>query len=386
MSTILLTGATGQVGSTLAPLLRKEGHRVIYLARPSGNISARMRLREATGLVIDPNDVVEGDVTLAFAGIGVDTRDILRGKIDKVLHSAASTKFDDRLAEETLLINLQGTHNMVGLADELHIPEFHFISTAYVAGDARYMPENILEIGQTGRNPYERSKLSAERFVRGWTSRKTSIYRPSIVIGDSKDGNVSSYTGYYGFFLSFWRLRNSLRERWEKDPDECRRNGFRFEDGVLYIPLHINCSVKSPINLVTSDWLAQVITGLVALPATGMSYNLTHSNPTRVVSVIDESLQHLGIRGISYGGPIPPGPQTPFVSTIQRTVDKQLEKFGCYINHEAHFQTGNVRKSLGEDAPELPPIDATLLARMLDFAVETNFGRREASNKVSLAS
>ena len=33
MATILLTGATGTVGSTLAPLLKERGHKIIYLTR-----------------------------------------------------------------------------------------------------------------------------------------------------------------------------------------------------------------------------------------------------------------------------------------------------------------------------------------------------------------
>ena len=131
MQTILLTGVTGQVGSALAPLLQEKGYRVLYLIRPNGEKDAQARLREILPNLREGMDIaIGGNVTLPNAGVCADDLQKWCGKVDKVVHGAAAISFEDSDAEKTRLTNVEGTYNMLRLAEELHASDFHYISTA----------------------------------------------------------------------------------------------------------------------------------------------------------------------------------------------------------------------------------------------------------------
>ena len=376
MSTILLTGVTGQVGSSLAPLLQERGHRVLYLIRPNNGQDATARLREVLPYLRETDIVLSGDVTLPFAGISEADRRKWKGQIDKVIHGAASIKFDEAVAEETRYINVDGTRTMLNLAEELGVKEFHFLSTAYVAGSARTFAETDFDVGQTTRNAYESSKWAAERLVRSWSAGKFSIHRLGIVIGDSKTGYSKYFNGYYGFFIGFWRLLQSLRQRWETKPEECLQQGVSFsEDGFLELPLCIGCSPTSKLNLVTTDWLSSMLTCLFDRPATNQTFHLVHPSPPRVQWVIETSLEHLGIRGVQYRETTDFS-QYPILQRFQSGLDRNLNRYLPYVTHEPVFDCTHLMCTLGERYVPPPAVDKALLVKMLDYAKSVNFGQK----------
>lgn len=375
MSTILFTGATGQVGSSLAPLLQKRGHRVLYLIRANNDQDVVTRLRGVLPYLRKEDVVINGDVTLPNAGISEEDRKKWNGRIDKVIHGAASIKFDEAVAEETRHININGTSTMLNLAKEFGVQEFHFISTAYVAGSARTFAETDFDVGQTARNAYESSKWAAERLVREWPNGKFTIHRPGIVIGDSKTGYVQSFNGYYGFFIGFWRLLQNLCQKWEAKKEDCLQQGISFsEDGFLNLPLCIDCSPISRLNLVTTDWLSSTLAQLVDLPALNQTFQLIHPTPPRVQWVIEASLDHLRIKGIQYRDSVDFS-QYPMLQRFQDSLDRNLNRYLPYVTHEPIFDCTNLRRVLAEHYVAPPAIDKAILIRMLDYAKSVNFGR-----------
>src|SRR3989344_1898302 len=97
MATILVTGITGTVMQPICARLLEEGHTIVALVRPANGTSSKERLEtlfyineEAAGRLI----ALSGDITQGFAGIGVEEQQQLQG-IDKVLHGAASIKFQE---------------------------------------------------------------------------------------------------------------------------------------------------------------------------------------------------------------------------------------------------------------------------------------------------
>ena len=376
MSTILMTGVTGQVGSTVAPLLQERGHRVLYLIRPSDGKDAVARLREVIPDLRENDIAISGDVTLPFAGISEVDRRKWKGQIDKVVHGAASIKFDEAVAEETRYINVDGTRTMLALTEELGVPEFHYLSTAYVAGSARAFAETDFDVGQTTRNAYESSKWAAERLVRDWSAGKFSIHRLGIVIGDLKTGYVQSFNGYYGFFIGFWRLLHSLRQRWETKREECLEQGISFsEDGFLELPLCIDCSPTSKINLVTTDWLSQTLIRLLDLSASNQTFHLVHPSPPRVQWIIETSLEHLGIRGVVYRDSVDFSTR-PMLKRFQSGLDRNLNRYLPYVTHEPVFDCENLKRTLAERYVPPSAIDKALLVKMLDYAKSVNFGQK----------
>lgn len=207
MQTILLTGVTGQVGSALAPLLQEKGYRVLYLIRPNGEKDAQARLLEVLPNLREDLDIaISGDVTLPNAGVSDADIQTWEWKVDRVMHGAAETSFDEIRAEKIRHTNIEGTRNVLNLSEELCVFDFHYMSTAYISGDAVIFHETDLDVGQEFSNPYEVSKLDAERVVRNWRNGKFTIHRLPIVLGDSNHGNVRTFQGYYGFLMPFLRL------------------------------------------------------------------------------------------------------------------------------------------------------------------------------------
>jgi hypothetical protein len=75
-----------------------------------------------------------------------------------------------------------------------------YVGTAYVAGERRGLVlESELECGQTFHNTYERSKLrgGGAGATRARGEQSTTIYRPSIIVGDSRTGRTASFKVLY---------------------------------------------------------------------------------------------------------------------------------------------------------------------------------------------
>lgn len=377
MKTILLTGVTGLVGSSIAPLLRQNGYRLIYLVRPNKGQNAADRLKKALGEVSPEDIAIEGDITLPYGGMSAGLRRNWMGQIEKIVHCAASIRFDESLSEETCFTNLQGARNMLKLATDLRVPEFHFLSTAYVAGDAENFNECDFEIGQVPRNAYESSKQQAEGLVRSWPGGRFSIYRPSIIVGDADTGFTSAFDGYYGCFKVFWFLRNLLEKRFEQDPEKCKEQGIDFDaNGILHLPLNIPCSAESTLNFVTRDWLSRTLVDLIGLRSSNRTYHLVHPNPPKVRWVSETSLRLLGMTGFRYYDPADLS-QWPLLKRIQKSLDGELKRYLPYINHGTNFGSANLVRALGEKYSPPVAITEELLARILNFAKSVNFGRGE---------
>lgn len=75
---------------------------------------------------------------------------------------------------------------------------FHYVSTCYVSGRyAGAFGEDDLDVGQQFNNFYEETKFLAEVEVQNRRDRgmPTTIYRPSVVVGDSSTGKTQKYDG-----------------------------------------------------------------------------------------------------------------------------------------------------------------------------------------------
>lgn len=373
MATILLTGATGTVGQALVPSLKKRGHRLVYLVRGS---NPEQRIQAELGEYFTSDDCCwNGDVTEQLGGVDQERIHQWLGKVDHLVHLAGAIKFDEQLADDTHRMNVDGLKHMLALADDLGSPVFHHMSTAYVAGNQDVFTEDSMDCGQHNFNAYERSKLEAEKILKVWQGRK-HIYRMSIMVGDSKTGKVSAFNGYYGFFTSFWRLLCDLRSKWQLDADRLQAQGITFTaDGVLVLPLTVRCSVESRLNLIPADWLAETMAELISAESSHLVYHLTHPKPPRVQWVIEQTLKHMGITGLNYGENAIGSSDRGLLGHLQRGLDKGLEQFLPYVTHGPTFTFEHVLDALGDRYVSPAPVDDSLIATMLDYAMLVNFGR-----------
>ena len=181
--TVLVTGASGVVGQALVPRLVDGGGSDVICLTHRAAVGERVRMRHAGSV-----SMVQGDVSLPDLGLGALGFRDLAARVDSVVHAAALTDFGG--PDETLQrINVDGTGHALGFAD---VAGAHFvhISTAYL--DARGEGER----GHVAAR-YAASKRAAEAVVKAG-GVGYSIVRPSIVIGDSRTGAMSSAQGLHG--------------------------------------------------------------------------------------------------------------------------------------------------------------------------------------------
>lgn len=151
---ILLTGATGVVGSALLPRLLEEGHEVRCLVRDPRRLGA---------------DRVRVQLSLSDLGDPRGLRHAVRGA-DTVIHLAAAIRDQPplRLEEVTAL----GTHRLLSAAERAGVRRFVFFSA--------------LGATEFQRTRFFRAKALAEKRVKA-SPLETTIFAPSIVYGRDDD-------------------------------------------------------------------------------------------------------------------------------------------------------------------------------------------------------
>jgi len=206
---IFLTGANGFLGSYLTRALAFEGWDVACLLRSQKGELAHERLHKALhGICADAAQadealarcsVVEGELDKPHFGMSRANYDRLAGGLDCVLHCAAMTTFDPAHAPRQWKVNVGGTEQVTRLAADCK-PSYgyHYISTAYVAGDRKDMAyESELDKGQGFFNGYESSKFEAEKIIIRYREQglATTVYPRSIMLGESSSWRTGLFIG-----------------------------------------------------------------------------------------------------------------------------------------------------------------------------------------------
>ena len=121
------------------------------------------------------------------------------GTMDHVVHCAAIYDITAGEAEQRAA-NVEGTRAVIELAQRLNAT-FHHVSSIAVAGDfAGEYTEDDFDVGQQLPTPYHQTKFEAELLVRSAPGLRYRIYRPAVVVGDSRTGEMDKVDGPYYFF------------------------------------------------------------------------------------------------------------------------------------------------------------------------------------------
>jgi len=368
---IVLTGATGFLGSHLAYQLLRKGHRVTALARGTKSSSPQERVAKALRRValtknnlnskFDNLEVLEGDIGQPDFGLSDDNWRKLASSAQEVWHCAASLSFAEEERSEIFRMNVDGTRNVLKLVEQLPIRRLHHVSTAYVAGTRTNTAlETEVDVGQTFKNPYEESKCRAELLVHEAYRKglaRPSVYRPSIVIGDSTTGQTTHFHGVYAFIRGLWSTVQKLRRGSPREQ-------------VFYLPLRLLGAESTTLNFVPIDY---VVAGMIEISQSASSigtiYHLANPNPTENHVWLRATCRALRVEGIQLVG------KSSFIKTPMTKTEvlfqKQMAFYYMYLQGEPRFDCHNTLEALKHSGVACPQVTADFIEKMagwyLDF-------------------
>ena len=200
--TIFITGFPGFLATRLVEKLARTEVQFFLLVQPKFIEQAMEEVQaisEETATPLECFSIIEGDIREPDLGADEEDLEAIRREVTSVFHFAAV--YDLGIDKETAFsVNVEGTRNVNDVVGQItNLRRYNYISTCYVAGERRgRILETELEHSAGFKNHYEESKYLAELEVERLKEKlPITIFRPSVVVGDSKTGETAKYDGIY---------------------------------------------------------------------------------------------------------------------------------------------------------------------------------------------
>jgi len=396
---ILVTGSTGFLGSAIAKRLLVSGCKLRLLIRRRDTGSSQMtfgrddlvkqlmlgyqmdgylqeQCRVADGrsnndeslyeLFSNNVEIVDGDITSGSLGLEKQEYIKLCNEVDEIFHCAAVTHFEMQGDEEHVAVNIKGTENVLQFASSGKQKRFHYVSTAYVAGKkSGTIYENGMVSEPLFNNEYERSKFVAEQLVIKYTKSNDipyTIYRPGIIVGDSKTGATCKFDNLYLFVKVLLNIKNSSDKH-------------KIED-LNNLAIRVPGDPGALINLVTLDYVADAIVAILEMrESIGGIYHITNPNPPRLSELRDMVMAVLEIKGMHLE--INRELEKQNLNTLEKLFLRQTRTYYSYLFSKLRFNDSNTQKALKGTGIICPVMTKELVAVLIDFAVCHNWGEEK---------
>ena len=386
---IFLTGATGLLGSYVATELLKRGHTLYLLARTRDGVKSSERVFEALRFwgMGNPDKfleerlkVLEGDVE--FKGLGLEEKDLklFKGKEIEVLHCAACTSFSPAASELLESANVEGTKNILDFASGIKAKVFHFVSTAYVAGDFKgRFCEKDLDVGQGFNNIYEKTKYESEVIARKFLEKEKipgNFFRPGIIMGDYASGRTTNFNALYIYFKVLYSVRKKLEERIRRKDSELEKLGIREENNYLVLPFRIAVNPDAKKNIVPVDFVGKAICVIAERECQGINtFHLTNPSPPAFSWLNSELHPGIGVKGITLVSKDDYESGKP--NRFERIINDSIKIYGPYFEREPEFESSQTSGILASSGLSFPELDKEYYLRVIDYAVGVDFGEKK---------
>jgi thioester reductase-like protein len=359
-----VTGATGFIGRRLVERLleRREGTVYVLVREQSAGRLDEMieRWSMVTGkAAAERVQPVVGDLRRPLLGVENEQVAELRGTIEHFFHLAAVYDMTAP-AERNTAVNVGGTTHAVELARAVGATRLHHVSSIAAAGTYRgVFTEDMFDEGQRLPSPYHRTKFESERIVREQPYVAWRVYRPGIVVGDSRTGEMDKIDGPYYFFKAIQRMRQLLPQ-WTPliGPD------------------------LGYTNVVPVDWVAGALEHIAHQPdLDGRAFHLTDPRPQRVEELLNElaSAAHAPRFALSIDkrltNPIPKWPlklglALPPLRQARKLALRELgipEEVLAHMELVPRFDTRETQRALAGTPLEQPPALHDYAGRLWDY-------------------
>jgi len=347
--TYFVTGGTGFIGRNLIDRLLERTGTIHVLVRKGSKKKFNTLVKERWS--DHPKRVVAVSGDLTKAGLGISSKDLtsLKGKIKHFFHLAAVYDLSAD-AESNQAANLDGTRHAIQAAEKMKAGCFHHTSSIAAAGlyEGTFR-EDMFEEAQGLNHPYFRTKHESEGMVREHCSIPWRVYRPGIVVGHSKTGEIDKIDGPYYFFKLIQKMRRML-------PPWVPTLGL--EGGR--------------INLVPVDFVAAAMDHIAHKPKLdGQCFHLTDPYPKRIGEMMNlfAEAAHAPLMSMRVDArlfsfiPAPVKQGLGMLPPVRRIINQVLSDLGIpkdvvsFFNYPTKFDTRETERALKGSGIEVPPLE-----------------------------
>ena len=342
---ILVTGFPGFIAERLLPRLLElspDPSFVCLVQEKFAEVARRriLALEDRHRYTRGRISMVTGDITLDRLGLDSAAARRLQDQVTEAWHLAAV--YDLAVSPELgQRVNVLGTRHLIELlSGARRFQRLDYVSTAYVSGTATgVFKETDLDVGQSFKNHYEETKFLAEREVVD-SKLPAAIYRPAIVVGDSRTGETAKFDGPYFTLRAMDRMPSP---------------GLFFRIG----------SGRNPANIVPLDFVVEAMARLSTLGGkSGRTYHLTDPAPLTTLEVARLFARALGKRFAFVPLPLSVARTALSAGAIGRFFGMPVETLD-YFDHPCTYDASQATTDLsllGVSCPRLPDYADRLVA------------------------
>ncbi|QKK02545.1 MAG: SDR family oxidoreductase [Pseudomonadota bacterium] len=344
-----VTGGTGFIGRHLIDQLLKRKGKIHVLVRRGSKTKFNRLVAERWSDHKNRVIAVSGDLGKSALGVSNKDLDKLKGRIRHFFHLAAVYDLQAD-AETNEKANIDGTRHAIALAEEVGARCFHHTSSIAAAGLYQgTFREDMFEEATGLQHPYFRTKHESEGLVRRTCQIAWRIYRPGIVVGHSKTGEIDKIDGPYYFFRLIQKMRRML-------PPWVPTLGLE----------------GSRVNLVPVDFVAQAMDHIAHKPRLdGQCFHLTDPNPKRIGEVMNlfAEAAHAPLMSMRIDArlfnyiPQPVKQGFSMLPPVRRIVKQVLDDLGIprdmlsFFNYPTKFDSRDTEKALKGSGISVPPLE-----------------------------
>ncbi|MFC7308878.1 SDR family oxidoreductase [Streptomyces monticola] len=351
--TVVLTGATGYLGSHALARLLAAGHEVIALVRgPEHRAHTRLlQALRATGEPLPAQPLahcttIRADLDQPRLGLDGKQFKRLADRMDTLWHLAGCTTLTGApdMLQRT---NVEGTRSLLDLAGaSRHCRHVVHTGTAFVAGGRLHgtVHERDLDSSWGFLNAYERTKFDAERLVRAWALTHdvpVTVLRPSIVVGDRPTPAAAPRHPH-----AVIEAKAALLDRL---PDLRRTASVRH--------VRVACRPGAVLNLVPVEFAVDAMVRL-ALREPGerlQVHHVVHPADTLVTDILD---------ALSAATPrlrLHPVSTLPAKTALETQVHAGLEGYSAYFDLHRRYDRSSFDEAVGAELLRPSPLDPAYL-------------------------